>query len=77
MQELLLGSWDPQIAAYSQQYPWRVFAAVLVATLLVLDLMFRKSDRRPAAISADLILAIAMGAAAGIETGVTALVHPR
>ena len=26
--------------AYSQQYPWRVFAAVLVAILL-LDLMFR------------------------------------
>jgi uncharacterized membrane protein YgcG len=42
MQELLLGSWGPQIVAYSQQYPWRVFAAVLVATLLVPDLMFRK-----------------------------------
>ena len=41
MQELLLGSWSPQIIAYSQQYPWRVFAAVLVAVLL-LDLMFRK-----------------------------------
>ena len=27
--------------AYGQQYPWRVFAAVLVAILL-LDLMFRK-----------------------------------
>jgi len=31
MQEFLLGSWGPQILAYSQQYPWRVFAAVLVA----------------------------------------------
>ena len=41
MQELLLGNWSPQIIAYSQQYPWRVFAAVLVAVLL-LDLMFRK-----------------------------------
>lgn len=41
MQELLLGSWSPQIVAYSQQYPWRVFAAVPVAAL-VLDLMFRK-----------------------------------
>jgi hypothetical protein len=41
MQELLLGSWSPQIIAYSQQYPWRVFAAVPVAVLL-LDLMFRK-----------------------------------
>lgn len=48
MQELLVGSWGPQIAAYgrqvfaySLQYPWRVFAACLVAVLLM-DLMFRK-----------------------------------
>jgi hypothetical protein len=41
MQELLLGTWGPTIIGYSQQYPWRVFAAVLVAILL-LDLMFRK-----------------------------------
>jgi hypothetical protein len=41
MQELLFGSWSPQIIAYGQHYPWRVFAAVLVAVLL-LDLMFRK-----------------------------------
>ena len=48
MQELLVGSWGPQIAAYgrhvvaySLQYPWRVFAACLVATLLV-DMMSRK-----------------------------------
>jgi len=45
MQELLFGTlsgtWGPQIIAYSQQYPWRVFAAVLVAILLM-DLMFRK-----------------------------------
>jgi hypothetical protein len=41
MQELLFGSWGPQIIAYSQQHPWRVFAAVLVAILLM-DLMFRK-----------------------------------
>ena len=48
MQELLFGTWGPQIAAYSRhvvayslQYPWRVFAAVLVAILLM-DLMFRK-----------------------------------
>jgi hypothetical protein len=41
MQELLFGSWSPQIIAYGQHYPWRVFAAVLVAGLL-LDLMFRK-----------------------------------
>jgi len=41
MQELLLGTWGPQIVAYSLQYPWRVFAGLLVAILL-LDLMFRK-----------------------------------
>jgi hypothetical protein len=40
VQEFLFGTWSPQIIAYSQQYPWRVFAAVLVAILL-LDLMFR------------------------------------
>jgi len=40
MQELLVGSWGPQIAAYgglvvaySLQYPWRVFAAGLVGIL--------------------------------------------
>jgi hypothetical protein len=48
MRELLVGSWGPQIAAYgrqavaySLQYPWRVFAAGLVAILLV-DMMLRK-----------------------------------
>ena len=48
MQELLVGSWGPQLAAYGRQviayglqYPWRVFAACLVA-ILVMDLMFRK-----------------------------------
>jgi hypothetical protein len=48
MQELLFGAWGPQIlnfsrqaVAYSLQYPWRVFAGVLVAILLM-DLMFRK-----------------------------------
>ena len=41
MQEFLFGTWSPQIITYGQQYPWRVFAAVLVVILL-LDLMFRK-----------------------------------
>jgi hypothetical protein len=52
MQELLVGSWGPQIGAYvrqvvaySLQYPWRVFAAGLVAVLLM-DLMFRKRSSR-------------------------------
>ena len=47
MQELLFGTWGPPIAgfgrqsvAHSLQYPWRVFAAVLVVILLV-DMMFR------------------------------------
>jgi hypothetical protein len=42
MQELLLGTWGPQLVAYSRQYPWRVFAAVLTGILL-LDMMFRKN----------------------------------
>ena len=37
----LFGTWGPQIIAYSQQYPWRVFAAALVAFLFI-DPMFRK-----------------------------------
>jgi len=46
MQELLVGSWGTQIIAYSRQYPWRIFAAVLVAILLM-DLMFRKRSCGP------------------------------
>ena len=51
MQELLFGSWGPQIVAfsrqvvaYSLQHPWRVFALALVVMLLM-DMMSRK---RPA-----------------------------
>jgi hypothetical protein len=40
MQELLLGTWGPRIIAFTQQHPWRVFAAVLVLVLL-LDMLFR------------------------------------
>jgi hypothetical protein len=43
MQELLFGSWGPQIIAYSQQHPWRVFAILLVGVQL-LDLMFREQQ---------------------------------
>jgi hypothetical protein len=43
MQELLFGTWGLQIVAYSQQHPWHVFAAVLVAVLLM-DLMFRRQS---------------------------------
>jgi hypothetical protein len=48
MQELLFGplllTWGPQIIGYVRQYPWRVFAAILVFVLLV-DLMFGKRSR--------------------------------
>jgi len=48
MQELLFGplllNWGPPIIGYIRQYPWRVFAAVLVIVLLI-DLMFRKRSR--------------------------------
>jgi hypothetical protein len=49
MQELLFGplllTWGPQIINYVRQYPWRVFAAILVVALLM-DLMFRKRSSR-------------------------------
>lgn len=41
MQQLLFGTWGLQIVAYSTQYPWRVFAVVLAATLF-LDFMLRE-----------------------------------
>jgi hypothetical protein len=40
MQEFLLGTWWPEIIAYSQHYPLRVLAAVLSATSIVLTLTF-------------------------------------
>ncbi len=42
MAELLLGSWGPQIVGYAEQYPWRVFAAVLVGILLI-DMLLRQN----------------------------------
>jgi hypothetical protein len=48
MQELLFGplllTWGPRIVDYVREYPWRVFAAILVFVLLM-DLMFRKRSR--------------------------------
>ena len=38
-------SWGPQILAYGQQNPWRVFAAVFV-TIVLMDLMFGKWSSR-------------------------------
>jgi hypothetical protein len=51
MQELLLGTWGSRIVAYTQQYPWRVFAAVLVLVLL-LDMLLRPN--RGATCDADI-----------------------
>ncbi|HKS17947.1 MAG TPA: hypothetical protein VJS63_01900 [Bradyrhizobium sp.] len=39
MQELLLGSLGVQILAFTQRHPWQVFAGVLVATLIVIELL--------------------------------------
>jgi hypothetical protein len=36
MQELLLGSWGPQIAAFTKQNPLQVLAATLTAVSIVL-----------------------------------------
>ena len=48
MQELLFGplllTWGPKIIDFVRQYPWQVFAAILVFVLLM-DLMFRKRSR--------------------------------
>jgi hypothetical protein len=40
MQELLLGSWGPQIAAFTKQNPLQVLAAALTAVSIVLTLAF-------------------------------------
>ncbi len=39
MQELLLGTLGSQLVAFVARYPWQVFAGVLVATLIVIDLL--------------------------------------
>ena len=53
--------------SYSQQNPWRVFAMVLV-TILLLDLMFRKqSSARAAAPTSATLISAATAATAGIE----------
>ena len=39
MQELLLGSLGIQILSLVQRHPWPIFAGVLVAALIVIDLL--------------------------------------
>ena len=41
MHELLLGTLGTQLVAFVARYPWQVFAGVLVATLIVIDLLRR------------------------------------
>ena len=79
MQELLVGSWGPQIAAYgrhvvaySLQYPWRVFAACLVATLLV-DMMSRKRSSAPATGSNSVVWILAAVTATGTDPALRGL----
>jgi hypothetical protein len=40
MQEFLLGSWGPQIAAFTKQNPLQVLSVVLTAVSIVLTLIF-------------------------------------
>jgi hypothetical protein len=40
MQELLLGSWGPQIAAFIKQNPLQLLTAGLLATGIVISLTF-------------------------------------
>ena len=46
MQEILLGSLGVQLVAFLSRYPWQVFAGVLVATLVIIDLL--RKNRSPA-----------------------------
>ena len=39
MQELLLGSWGPQVAAFTKQNPLQLLAAALTAVSIVLTLI--------------------------------------
>ncbi len=40
MQDLLLGSWGPQIAAFTKQNPLQVLAVVLTAIGIAITLIF-------------------------------------
>ena len=40
MQELLLGSWGPQIVAFTRQHPLEVVAAVTITISMVITPMF-------------------------------------
>jgi len=41
MRELLFGRWGAPVMGFCQQYPWQVFAFVLVTALVVFDLTRR------------------------------------
>ena len=55
MQELLLGTLGTQLVAFVSRYPWQVFAAVLVATLIVIDLLRRNRSSAGADIDLGLL----------------------
>ena len=44
MQEFLLGSWGPQIAAFTKQNPLQVLSVELTAVSIVLTLIFGAED---------------------------------
>jgi hypothetical protein len=55
MQELLLGTLGIQLVAFVSRYPWQVFAAVLVVTLIVIDLLRRNRSSTGADIDFGLL----------------------
>ena len=56
MQELLLGSLGAQLAAFVARYPWPIFAGLLVASLIVIDLL--RNNRSSSAAGGDIDLGL-------------------
>ena len=55
MQELLLGTLGTRLVDFVSRYPWQVFAGVLVATLIVIDLLRRNRSGTTADIDLGLL----------------------
>jgi len=45
MAELLFGSYGPDLIAYTQQYPWKVFAVALCGVLLLWTILKPNASR--------------------------------
>jgi hypothetical protein len=74
----ILGTWGPELMAFSHQNPLCVVAAALGVTSIVLTLVFGCRGRATAAIPVDSILAMAMTTAvAGIDVLATGFLHLR